>query len=581
LSKLHFGKIEIDPVQNPAILDTATWNPKEAWKILNAYPDSYWQEIWQQVKNRQFVKTGPSELQFYTSSLSSCRGVNYFLAELADKQNVILSIYEHSIESPLGISAFSRNVGTSLSLCMFDSSYSTLNSYLLKINPKKGPRAMGAVPRLGIGSRHSTLAWPGIFEAMKLKDFSANAIMNSVRELAILDEFLEGKEPRMNYLFGFGPIQEAYTGSTFEGIWTSGVLSAIKSDFSPRYGADADHLQIKRGSEGIQRTKKYLDSSRYYTFYTLDVSDLLDYNSMGSYSCSQALECLEKLIPDSGLRHDVTTFHRQKTWIGKKLFQFDEATIGRLVGKYWHALDCIEEIDRYITGMKDGQKYDLELTIDEVPSEFNVFDMITREEELLFLVHESIRRGMTLTHVAPNFGVEKATDYRGPDGLEGLGDRVARLHHIASEYGLMLDCHSGDDLSKDTRRVFRAATGGRLHFKLSPIIGDVFSQVLCNIHPETFAFWWEDTLNYAKRCAESGSFLAVNALKVFERSPDRSPSPKHIVFKEFKFASLGRKNERGELINRHIFYDLSQDFNEEFTARLRLSLAEIAEDLFG
>jgi hypothetical protein len=463
---------------------------------------------------------------------------------------------------------------------MFNADDSTLHAYLRHINPRKGPRAMGAVPRLGIGSRHSTMAWPAILRAMEAKDFSANTIMNSVRELAILSEFLEGREPRTNHLFGFGPIPEAYTGGTFEGIWTSGVLSAIKSDYSPRYGADADHLQVKRGAEGIARTKQFIDSARYFTFYTLDVSDVLDYDALRSFSSSQAVGYLERLIPDAKERRDVLSFHRQKTWIGKREFQLDEATIGRLVGKYWVGLDYLDEINGYLEKLKDGETYDLELTIDEVPPELETFDVITHEEELLFLIHESSRRGLPVTHVAPNFGVEKATDYRGPDGLPGLEERVSRLYHIASEYGLMLDCHSGDDLSKATRRAFGRATKGRLHFKISPTIGDVFSRVLYDLHPDVFSFWWDDTINYAEASARSGSAVAVDLLNRWRRSDDPAPSPEHVVFKEFKVTAPGRKNESGELVHRRKFYDLSEDFREEFTRRLDLLLREIAEDVF-
>ncbi len=67
-------------------------------------------------------------------------------------------------------------------------------------------------------------------------DFAANGIQNSLRELNLLDDVLAGKPPHTNYLFSFGSIDEGHTGSTFEGLWVAGVLSALKSETLPEYG---------------------------------------------------------------------------------------------------------------------------------------------------------------------------------------------------------------------------------------------------------------------------------------------------------------------------------------------------------
>lgn len=31
---MRFGKLEIDPSRNPAVLDTVTWNPARAWRAV-------------------------------------------------------------------------------------------------------------------------------------------------------------------------------------------------------------------------------------------------------------------------------------------------------------------------------------------------------------------------------------------------------------------------------------------------------------------------------------------------------------------------------------------------------------------
>jgi len=68
----------------------------------------------------------------------------------------------------------------------------------------------------------------------------------------------------------------------------------------------------------------------------------------------------------------------------------------------------------------------------------------------MFLMLELQRRGIPVTHIAPNFGVEKGLDYRGRDGLVGLEKRIRGLCDISRQFGLMLDCHSGDDLKSAT-----------------------------------------------------------------------------------------------------------------------------------
>src|SRR5207253_10360442 len=114
------------------------------------------------------------------------------------------------------------------------------------------------------------------------KGFAANTIQNSVRELNLLEDLLQGRPPATNYACGFGTIETGYTGSTYEGLLVAGVLAALKSDVSLRYGADADHVQVKRGPEGLAHAKRVLDAARYCSFYTMDLSDILHYEALAA-----------------------------------------------------------------------------------------------------------------------------------------------------------------------------------------------------------------------------------------------------------------------------------------------------------
>jgi hypothetical protein len=231
--------------------------------------------------------------------------------------------------------------------------------------------------------------------------------------------------------------------------------------------------------------------------------------------------------------------------------------------------------------LKDGEAYDLELSIDENPPHVKTFDTITTPAELLFLVDEIRRRGLPITHLAPNFGVEKGVDYRGADGLGMFEQRVGTLHKIASEHNMMLDCHSGDDLSRETRRLFKRATRGNIHFKISPSLQSLVGEVVEKVEPEFFRFWWKDTLRHTKELAQMGVPFAIHSLNLVKWAGEMDkPSSKHLFFKEFCYATLGERDELGQFVNRDKFYSFSSDFKTEMDAVMEERILEVAGDLF-
>ncbi len=575
-----FNKLKIDPVCNPAVLNTTTWNTSTVKESLENISETTWQEV--------LLATDKGEdynlddiISTSSSAIASYNGDDYLLASLNDGQDVFLQVgtSESSDESALSDCITSLTSGNT-KISAFPVCDYNLHSYFKKVNPQKGPRALGAVPRLGIGVRHSTAIWPGIFEAMYRGDFSANAIQNSVRELNIMEDVLSGKPPRINHLFSVGAVQEGHTGSSFEGLWTAGAVNALKCKYPLRYGADADHLQVKRGEEGIKRTKQFLDAAKYYTFYTLDVSDILDYKALSCRSAVASVEYLSNAIPDNKLRRDVVSYHLRSQFVNKHNYKLDEAKLGRYVAKYWKALDAVEELAEYIDSFKQGEAYDLELSIDENPPEISTFDSITTEEELMFLILEIVRRGLPITHLAPNFGVEKAVDYRCADGYEGLSLRVARQYRMASEYGFMLDCHSGDDLSHETRLVFKDACKGRLHFKISPSLQELYSDAVYELDKPFFKYWWKETYRYAQECAIAGSPFAAASLKQFDQF-EKEMSPRNFFFREYNFAALGKRNDDGQFVNRQHFYSYDNDFAELMKHKISERLLLVADDIFN
>lgn len=531
-SKMKFDKLKMNPAKNPAVLDTGTWEPERAWAALSAVDESYWESVRTAVRHENRLPAD-KHCSVYSGSAAEYRKSVFFLAELDDGQHVFVELAAKDTDVTLGKPIGVRTLGDGSRLAAYRTDAAAVAHYVSSIRPDKSPKALGAVPRLGIGSRMTTAAWPSVWRAMNKCNFRANPIQNSVREVNLLDEVLAGQPPRMNYMANFGTVPEGHAGSTFEGLWVAGVLEALKTDSSPDFGADADHITVRRDDDGLDRAKRVIESARYYTFFTLDVSDLLDYKAM----------------------------------------------IGRPADKYRSALAAVEELANHIEGVRRSKSFDLELSIDETPAGIDTFDCLTSEAELTFLTNEIRRRQIPVTHIAPNFGVEKELDYRGPDGLDGLEKRIRGLQDVSREFGIMLDCHSGDDLKPATRRAIGRATQGHIHFKVSPALQIIFAETMNNVEPDRFRFWWDDALDYARREAEAGSEFAAECLRKYEVADNRRHSPSHAVFHYYNFASVGKRDEQGQFVHREKFYGLGADFYDEYQRRICSYLCEVAADV--
>jgi hypothetical protein len=571
---MQFGALEIDPVKNPAVLDTATWDAQEAIRVLRSLKAGRWNALFAAAENAAAPPAG-ERCTLYAGSYARVGNTEYVLARLQDHQHLLIARGPGGGRGPLGESLDRVDLQGETAIHVFPADSEILERYVQALRTDKAPKPLGGTPRLGTGVRMSTAAWPGVFKAMEHDGFDANAIQNSLRELNLLQDLLSGVPPKTNYLFGFGNIQEGHTGSTFEGLWTYGVLEALKHGSTLSYGADADHIMVKRGPGGLERAKEVIDASRRYTFYTLDVSDILDYQALTTHRSSPETLVSEGRDPDP----DIHPYHSRRQRVGGVAYGPDRQETAALFAKYRYGLDAAQELHAYLLKHKGERGFDLELSIDEYPPEIPGSGSLTGDRELIFILLEAERRKLPLTHVAPNVGVEKGVDYRRVGGLPVLEARVRTLHRIARSFGVSLDFHSGDDLSAETRRTLGLATEGQCHFKVSPFLQQLFAEVLFDVHPAVFEFWWQDTLEYARREARDGSTLAVQAVKDYEANRER-PSPAHALFRHFCFQTVGRRDERGRFLNRERFYDLSTDFHREYTRRVSLFLGELAQDLF-
>jgi hypothetical protein len=577
--EMKFEKIEIDPRKNPAILDTATWEAASAWNTVSDVDESYWNSVSQAIREEHPLPVD-KRCVVYGGSYAVYRKSIFFLSGLMDGQQVFIELGIDSKDTILGEPIGSRSLENGTHLAAYRTDAETIDRYVTLIKPDRSPKALGSVPRLGVGSRMSTAAWPGVWQAMNKCNFQANPIQNSVREVHMLGDILAGRPPRFNYLANFGRVEEGHTGSTFEGLWAAGVLEALKAASSPVFGADADHITVRRSADDIIHAKRVIEAARRYTFFTLDVSDILDYNATNVSSQTAAEDYLTNHICQQKRQNEVFAYHSQKCLAGQQ-YRLDKATVGRLVGKYWPALNTVEELSNHIRTARNEVSFDLELSIDETPSGVDAFTCLTTENELVFLILELQRRGVAVTHIAPNFGVEKGSDYRGQDGLVALEKRIRGLYEIACEFGIMLDCHSGDDLKPATRRVIGRAAQGNIHFKISPFSQVIFAETMKDVEPERFGFWWDDTLEYARREAAAGSGFAAQCLDRYEASDNREHAPDQAVFHYYSFATVGKRDREGQFIHREQFYDLPADFYREYQKRICIYLCEVAADIFN
>ncbi len=572
-----WGALRMDPAVNPAVLDTGTWDPTAAAaefrRVSNAALDGVARAV---VEGRPLPAV--PELALHPGSLRVADEVGFVLAGLPDSQQVLLEVGSAGSSPSLGEPLARVTLDDARVVHAHATSAANLRAYLRDIAPDRGPRALGSTPRIGFGVRMTTAAFPAIFRAMESRGFSANAIQNSVRELNLLEDLLEGRPAAKTYYTGFGMIESGHTGSSIEGLWVAGVLEALKHPTLFPYGADADHLHVKRGPDGLARARRYVDSYRGSTFYSLDMSDILDYQALNEASDSASAERAVAAVGDEASLRSVLGYHRQAAQSngGSRL---SEGVLHRMIAKYWGAFEAMTSTNDYVRAKHDGVPYDLEFTIDEHPPEIAAFDCLTAEEECTFVLGEVARRELPVTHLAPNVGIEKGFDYRGSDGLEGLEHRLTSIVRIADRHGVVIDIHSADDLSAPSRAAIRRATKGRLHYKISPLPQILFAEVLEQVHPDFFAAWWGDAVEYAREEAAAGSPFAAACLAALATKQSSTPSFRDQVFHHYCFRFVGRRDEEGQYIARQQFYSLSSGFYEVYQDRLTAMLERLADEL--
>ncbi len=579
MKEYRFGKISLDPAGNPAVLNSLTWDVGSLIRSIRAAGRGFWDKAGSGVRSKRKI-TGAPGLILHAHSAGRIGDNGIILAQSEDGQQAVVEFVKNGRSPTLPESFLRMELSDGGWAFFYRADSNNIHALYSAAAPDRLPQALPMLPRLGVGTRMSKAQWPGIWEASSEGSFFVNGIQNSQRELNLLENILAGDAPQELYYPGIGFVPEGHTGSTFEGLWLCGVAEALKAGLDRAYGADADHILIRRG--GIERARKVLTAARYYSFFTIDVSDILDYSPLDDRALqASASEIICRSIPEESIRREVLSYYRSPLRGGGSSIRLGEADLAGLIRKYWRALEALENLVPVIRGLRGEEPFDLELSIDEHPPEIRAHDCLTSETEACFVLAEMKRRGLPLTHLAPNLGVEKHTDYRHPDGIQGLVDRTRALHSWAQEQGVVIDCHSGDDLSEGARRALARATAGLLHFKISPSLQSLFGEVLFDFDPTLFALWWHDTCEFAQEAARRGSRLAADCLAELDSGSGARADPKTRLFRLYSYATVGKRDARGRFVFRDRFYSLPPAFYADYARRMKDFLRLLAADLFA
>lgn len=590
---MQINGINLNPAVNPAVLDTITWDVEAALEALDKteYPLKAIAGIVRtsELAGGDIEKTraevgaavSPNDrFAVFAHSVASKNGDVYALAALKDGQRVFISIRRPDAK-PLMPDIWEKTFDVAesgkLTVRVSPVNTETVRTFVTVIAPQFGPRALGAKPRLGIGNRQSAMVWPGIFEALRKTGIEAEIIQNSAyRELAPVSFILSPPASEVTYLPGHGSLNIGHTGSSIEGLWLAGVVAAIENGFDQPYGADLDHIPVKSAdAEGLAKAKTLLDAGRHFTFFTLDTSALFNLDAL-KLTGSALDEAFESSVPEEWQEELLASYGERPENIKAEYWPDGETQVKQLAAAYWASIEGAAEMYGHIISLKKGEPFDFEFSLDEGLE-------ITEPVEQTFVLHELQKRGVVVTFIAPNVGFEKRVDYRKPDGLKGLADRVSKMNEISRAYGALLDFHSGSDKAPETYQAI-AKAGNGVKLKVSGKLQLIFSEVIADLDPDFFNKWWVWTLGSARAEAARGSEVAKTYVaKLEERQKAEGgkfkQSPKDLFFTDFSFGMVGAKDEKGQFMFRDKFYTVSDAVRREYTKRTVEYLVKLAADL--
>jgi tagaturonate epimerase len=340
------------------------------------------------------------------------------------------------------------------------------------------PRPLPSGTSAGFGDRMG-VATPGHVRALRAVGAPIAPIFaqQSIREMT-----RTGRTPQA--------VMDDATWGTFEAGWTGGV------------GADADHL----------KTPEDLDAcaTAGFSFFTIDPGGYV--NDRADRATPAELKLEFDALPWARLEYDGASLvarlaGKVHDFEGYRV-QIDEGTVVKAAVKYGPAVAHVAAMFRHLEGVKGGQPFDLEVSVDETETP-------TSPAEHVFIVSELQRLGVRWISLAPRFvgRFEKGVDYIGD--LRSFETDIAVHAAIARHFGsYKLSLHSGSDkfgiyeiAARHTRGAVHLKTAGTSYLEALRAIAQVSPGLFRAVYTFARGRYNEDRASYH-----------VSAL--LERAPD-------------------------------------------------------------
>ncbi len=349
---------------------------------------------------------------------------------------------------------------------------------LVALNASGHDRGFGAGNRMvaswsdlpGLRDRRTFAGWDGIFAAMLPSSAPFWFIQQSIVRELIPEGVSPEEHPGIGHTGGYGPRELLRAG-----LFAYASQGGYRRHHLP-IGADADHAIITgRDEESLAQSLAFnrlaIAESHDYTKFTVDTSHLFDFPIELAPADRRRL-----LDAFSGRRFPLPNILEGRQALQ---FQFEEEDILRLGTRYWKAGSVHADIYRLVEGLKEGQPFDYELSLDETPE-------ATPPRDLLFyLVMLQEVMGLpegAIASAGPNLGFIKRHDFEGD--LHQLRAQANACASVLGHFGAMLSVHSADGVRAATGKgpgvdeVLLQATGGRAELKVADVYQEVLWQVL-------------------------------------------------------------------------------------------------------
>ena len=112
----------------------------------------------------------------------------------------------------------------------------------------------------------------------------------------------------------------------------------------------------------------------------------------------------------------------------------------------------------------------------------------------------------------------------------------------------------------------------------------MYADVLADLDPKRFQWWWDITRQWAEREAARGEKAAQKYLKELaqrQAAEDARFQPRvdDHFFWNYCFAVVGARGDKGQYLYREMFYDVSKAVWDELRERTRDYCIQLAQDV--